>query len=207
MCKMLQEILIPPLVPTLKVWMNPPLHLTPAAGTCVSSDPLAPWILQMLSCFGNTCVTLLAQKPPALMSNLASEIVTALLKCSHEGVEGEVRFPHCWRPYWQMLILNDGHHRFSALLIPLFTREGGRTVNLSPHSRRLGRWTTGKLYDRCSLSPNSCLFRAKPWSARGIAFNQELAPLFLNWLTSRSISGKRVESLLSIFSLSCALLS
>ena len=45
---------IPPLVPTLRVWMNLPLHLTPAAGTCVSSGPLAPWILQMLSCSGNT---------------------------------------------------------------------------------------------------------------------------------------------------------
>ena len=39
---------------TLKVWMNQSLHLVPAAGTCVSSRPLAPWILQMLSCSGNT---------------------------------------------------------------------------------------------------------------------------------------------------------
>ena len=59
-CKMLQETLT--LIShsaiawfqTLKVWMNPSLHLAPAAGTCVSSRPLAPWILQMLSCCGNT---------------------------------------------------------------------------------------------------------------------------------------------------------
>ena len=89
--------------------MNPSLHLAPAAGTCVSSRPLAPWILQMLSCSSNTLI--------------------------------------------------------------------------------------------------SCLLRAKPWSARGIAFNQELAPLSLDWLTSRSRSGERVELMPSIFSSSRALLS
>ena len=89
---------------------------------------------------------------------------------------------------------------------PLFTWEGMAYSKFIP-THTLGRSTRGKIYRKRSESLNSCLLRAKPWSARGIAFNQELAPLSLDWLTSRSRSGERVELMPSIFSLSRALLS
>ena len=47
-------------------------------------------------------------------------------------------------------------------------------------------------------SLNSCLFSTKPWSTRGTAVSHELAPLSLDWLTDRSRSEGRVETILSI---------
>ena len=68
-----------------------------------------------------------------------------------------------------------------------------------------GRWYTsqdksvrGILYLKRGESLNSCLFSTKPWSTRGTAVSHELAPLSLDWLTDRSRSEGRVESILSI---------
>ena len=129
------------------------------------------------------------------MSNLASELVTALLKCSRSLSRG-------WRrgsisTLLQTLLMNAVNKlRTPSCLCaskPHFLHERAwSTVNLSPQTHRLVRSTRGKLYRKRCESLNSCLLRAKPWSARGIAFKQELVPLSLDWLTSRSRSGERV---------------
>ena len=123
------------------------------------------------------------------------------------GVEGMVQFSHYCRPYWWMPLINQTPSCLCATKPPFLHERVWPTVNLSPHTHRLGRSTRGKLYCKLSESLNSCLLRAKPWSVRGIAFNQELVPLSLEWLTSHSRSGEKVKSMLSISSLSRALLS
>ena len=144
------------------------------------------------------------------MSNLASELVTALLKCSRSLSRG-------WRrgsisTLLQTLLMNAVNKSWTPSCIcatkpPFLHERAWPTVNLSPHTPRLGISTRGKLYRRRSESLNSCLLRAKLWSARGIAFNQEFAPLSLDWLTSHSRSEERVDATLSIFSLSRVVLS
>ena len=144
------------------------------------------------------------------MSNLASELVTALLKCSRSLSRG-------WRrgsisTLSQTLLMNAVNKSWTPSCLcatkpPFLHERAWPTVNLSPHTPRLGISTRGKLYRRHSESLNSCLLRAKLWSARGIAFNQEFAPFSLDWLTNRSRSEERVDATLSIFSLSRAVLS
>ena len=100
----------------------------------------------------STCVTLtsknavtpLAQNPPALMSNLASELVTALLKWNRSLSRG-------WRrgsisTLLQILSMNVvNKFRTPSCLCattpsPLFLQERAwPTVNLSPHMQWLGR--------------------------------------------------------------------
>ena len=83
---------IPPLVPNTK-GVNEPIsssntrcwYLRFFSSSCSlnTSDYGLPWKHLELTCVTLTsknAVTLLAQKPPALMSNLASELVTALFK-------------------------------------------------------------------------------------------------------------------------------
>ena len=53
------------------------------------------------------------------------------------------------------------------------------------------------IYHKRRESVNSCLFSTKPWSTRGTAVSHELSPS-LDWLTDRSRSEGRVETILSI---------
>ena len=73
-----------------------------------------------------------------------------------------------------------------------------QTVYFSPQTHLLGKSDRGILYLKRRESLNSCLFSTKPWSTRGTAVSHELAPLSLDWLTDRSSSKGRVESILSI---------
>ena len=61
-----------------------------------------------------------------------------------------------------------------------------------------GKSDRGILYLKRRESLNFCSFSTKPWSTRGTTLSHELAPLSLDWLTDRSRSEGRVESILSI---------
>ena len=72
------------------------------------------------------------------------------------------------------------------------------TSNGSPQARVDGRSCSGKLYRNRRKSLNFCLFNVKPWSLRGMALSQELAPLSLACCVRRNSSGLRDTSMLSI---------
>ena len=81
---------------------------------------------------------------------------------------------------------------------PFLHDRAWQTVYFSPQTHLLGKSDRGILYLKHRESLNSCLFSTKPWSTRGTAVSHELAPLSLDWLTDRSSSKGRVESILSI---------
>ena len=80
---------------------------------------------------------------------------------------------------------------------PLLHDRAWQTVYFSPQTHLLGKSDRGILYLKRRESLNSCLFSTKPWSTRGTAVSHELAPLSLDWLTDRSRSESRVESVIS----------
>ena len=90
--------------------------------------------------------------------------------------------------------------RFDETKPPILHERACVALNGSPQAQKLGNPSSGTLYRRRNASLNSCLFRSSPWSFKGIAFNQELAPFSLAWLTKDFKSVGKFASTLTMFS-------
>ena len=141
------------------------------------------------------------QKPPGLKSSLDSGLVNALLRLNHSLSRG------CSCGSTSTLVQTSPRSEVSILPTPsclcatnppFLHDRAWQTVYFSPQTRLLGKSDRGILYLKRGESLNSCLFSTKPWSTRGTVVSHELAPLSLDWLTDRSRSKGRVESIISI---------